>query len=297
MHTDSNHIYGLVKYNSETIDQEKVFLINILDHHHWEILYADKTLMRVKYGQPYLPKPSFNEDKLRKDLSRIFLKMTPDQIDHIVLLVKEAEQEQHGTMLLIAENAEEESQRLSNQSTQITPKYLVPSILKCLTAIDGAIILDPKGTCFAIGAILDGMATQDGDPSRGARYNSALRYTKTLKSPCFIIVVSEDGGVDFIPDLKPAIKRTEIDARINTLNEIAEGELIYQKFQRKYNDTMQWLSAHRLYLSDQNCQLINDLMKKIAEEARCDDADTSRLLYGSFSEHPEFDPQKYYIDE
>ncbi|MDG6027352.1 MAG: hypothetical protein E3K40_11715 [Candidatus Brocadia sp.] len=44
------------------------------------------------------------------------------------------------------------------------------------------------------------MANETGDSGRGARYNSAIRYVGTSKYPCIAIVISEDGGVGFIPD-------------------------------------------------------------------------------------------------
>ena len=42
------------------------------------------------------------------------------------------------------------------------------------------------------------MAQGKGDPSRGARYNSALRYLQSIEGDCIAVVVSEDGGVDIV---------------------------------------------------------------------------------------------------
>ena len=72
MHTDSEKIYGLANCNVLPVNGENIFKINILEHHHWEVTYAGNVLMRVKYGQPYLPKPSFNEEKLRKRFATYF---------------------------------------------------------------------------------------------------------------------------------------------------------------------------------------------------------------------------------
>lgn len=297
IHTDSEKIYGLVKYNSNSTIEENIFLINFFEHHHWEILHSNKIMMRAKYGHPYLPKPSFKDEKLRTDLPRIFNKITSKQIDRIVDLVYEAEQESHGTMLVISRRAKEEAKRLGKQATLIKPKILSSKILRSLTSIDGAVLMNPKGTCYAIGVILDGMATEDGDSTRGARYNSALRYVKTSKVPCLAIVISEDGGIDFIPDLKPMINISEIDEKIATLNLILKSDLAYHNFQRQYHDTMQWLSSHRFYLSDENCHLINRMMDMIASRAMCDDAERRRLLYGKFTQDSKFDSQKYLIDQ
>jgi DNA integrity scanning protein DisA with diadenylate cyclase activity len=79
---------------------------------------------------------------------------------------------------------------------------MTPSVLRLVTNIDGAVLIDPRGTCFAIGAILDGLATERGDSSRGSRYNSALRYVETARYPTLAIVVSEDGYIDLLQSTK-----------------------------------------------------------------------------------------------
>jgi hypothetical protein len=294
MHTDSERIYGLVKYNEMPRHDENIFKISILEHHHWEVTYADKVLMRVKYGQPYLLKPPFNEEKLRKDLPRIFNTITNKQIDRIVHLVREAEQEKHGTMLLITKNAKKEAQRLGNQATPIKPKIISPKILKNLTPIDGALLLNQKGTCYAIGAILDGMATVSGDPSRGARYNSAIRYIESSKTPCLAIVVSEDGGIDFIPDLMPTVRQSEIEEAINTLIEISKSKSINRQ---RYSETMEWFDAHRFYLLEQHCSQINELMNTIEKKMESETPMAVRIVRSKFIPNAALDTNLYYVDE
>lgn len=39
--------------------------------------------------------------------------------------------------------------------------------MKKITAIDGAVLIDPSSTCYAIGVILDGLASDKGSPARG----------------------------------------------------------------------------------------------------------------------------------
>ena|SRR5207245_4504380 len=68
-----------------------------------------------------------------------------------------------------------------------------------------AVLLDVDGTCHAIGVVLDGrvgvQGTIIGNRGRGARYNSAVRYAADEKCPrCLIIVRSEDGMLNFIPE-------------------------------------------------------------------------------------------------
>ncbi len=205
LHSDSEKIYGLTSLSSYNEENEELFEIIFQGHHHWELSHSGKPLMGVKYGQPFLPKQSFDEQKLRFNLPRIFNDISNTQIENIIRLVKQAEQESHGTMLVITDDAEQEAIRLKTQCTALEPCKINPKLLRQLTPIDGAILLSPDGICHAIGVILDGMATKRGDPGRGARYNSAIRYVETSKVPTLAVVISEDGGVDLIPNLRPAI--------------------------------------------------------------------------------------------
>lgn len=63
--------------------------------------------------------------------------------------------------------------------------------------IDGALFLDFKGNCFAVGAIVDGLAKDPGMPGKGARHNSLYTYGKYLCEKyedfrLIIAVISED---------------------------------------------------------------------------------------------------------
>ncbi len=202
LHTNSDDLFGLIKKKKFDDQKEELFTINVLGHHHWTACHNEQILMGVRYGQPYLPKPSFDDDKLTKDISVIFKEdITKENIDLIVTLVRQAERERHGTMLVISSEAESEAKRLATEGTRIFPKPLTAKLLRNLTSIDGAVLLDPKGICYALGVILDGKATDHGSSARGARYNSAIRYIHSSKYAALAVVVSEDGGVDFISNL------------------------------------------------------------------------------------------------
>jgi len=67
------------------------------------------------------------------------------------------------------------------------------------------LIADYQGNIHTIGAILDGESVVEADMARGARYNSAIKYTYSRKQnneKCIAVVVSEDGDVNFIVDGK-----------------------------------------------------------------------------------------------
>ncbi|MCU5303196.1 diadenylate cyclase [Bacillus toyonensis] len=89
----------------------------------------------------------------------------------------------HGTMVVITKEDQREAERLCNQGFLINKtNEIQDSIVKGITAIDGAILLDDTRFCYAIGVILDGIANEKiGTISRGARYNSALRYLNYSK--------------------------------------------------------------------------------------------------------------------
>lgn len=115
-------------------------------------------------------------------------------------IIEEAVFQQHGTMVVFAENASDESERLNESGIRIEPTDICKAgLVKAVSTIDGAIICDPEGLCYSIGTILDGSTSKQADSSRGARYNSAKRYIEQQKEKeknTFIVVVSEDGYVN-----------------------------------------------------------------------------------------------------
>lgn len=294
LHTNSSVIYGLVRASVCDESQEDLFRIRFLGHHHWEVTHGERILARVRYGQPYLPKAPFDESKLRRDIVRIFSKVTRRQADRIVSLVHEAVREKHGTMLVISSGAKHESERLATQSTPIKPKTLTPELLRKVTPIDGAVLLNPKGTCYAVGVIVDGMSTDQGSSARGARYNSAIRYITSSRYPCLAVVVSEDGGVDFVPDLVPAIRQSRIDAIIKELADLlASGNI----GRRRYNAALGWLKDHKFYLLPGHCRQINELIQLIEQRLQSEDPSDFKVVTEEFTPAPGMDPNRYYEPE
>ena len=84
----------------------------------------------------------------------------------------------------------------------VNPFSIDANSITKLSSIDGAIMVDECGICYAIGLIFDGMVPANGgDSSRGSRYNSSVRFTEYLKSQgkkVMTIVVSDDGMVDLL---------------------------------------------------------------------------------------------------
>ncbi len=291
LHSDSEDIFGLVAIDGYQEDDENVFEMIVLGHHHWELRHAGHAMMRVQYGIPRLPRPSFEDEKLHLDLPRIFPDINDAEIEKLIELVRVAKEEPHGTMIVITEEAAGEANRLKNEGISVEPFPLTPEIFCHLITIDGAVILSAQGVCHAIGTILDGKATDKGDSGRGARYNSAVRYVNSRAAPCLAIVFSEDKGVDFVPDLKPPINRAIIDQVISNL----EGMLNSKRTNRReYILLMDWLDGHRFYLRQEDCEVLNDLVDKLEDMFGAEDESAIRIKRTEFMPDPEMNESLYY---
>ncbi|MBF9238699.1 DNA integrity scanning protein DisA nucleotide-binding domain protein [Hymenobacter sp. BT683] len=178
--------------------REDLFVINFVTHYSWELQHDGHVLLRSHYGLPGLPRTRINRSGFRRALKRTFGLIEPTKVERLWDVVLEASRQKHGTLLVITTEALAEADRLKLQCTLIEPVPLTPLITRLVTSIDGAVLLDPEGYCYSIGVILDGRASGRGDSTRGARYNSALRYVESSDYPCIAIVVSEDGLVDVI---------------------------------------------------------------------------------------------------
>jgi DNA integrity scanning protein DisA with diadenylate cyclase activity len=158
--------------------------------------------MTVEHGQPSLPREPLDQQSFHEAMLRTFGAVVAESVGRIWKCILQATKQKHGTMIVISDHACEEAQRLQNQCTAIKPISLQPKRVALLTAIDGAVLIDCRGRCYAIGVILDGLSSDLGDPSRGARYNSAVRYIETAtrnhNRKCLAIVVSVDGLVDLV---------------------------------------------------------------------------------------------------
>lgn len=172
-------------------------------------------LLMVNHGTCRLPKGPIKKNEFEKKFNGIFNNVDKQSLDYssneVWNYINFAQNQKHGTMIVITDNAESEANRLSNQSFGISKtKGFDYKVVIGLTSIDGALIVDPKGYCHAIGVILDGeVESSIGDISRGARFNAALKYLFSNGDNCLVIIISEDGYGDIRtredilrPDLK-----------------------------------------------------------------------------------------------
>ena len=294
LHANAKTIFGLVEVGDYDATREDLFEVSILGYHQWELAHAGHAIMHVHSGQPRLPALPFDAQKLRTNLPRVFRGLSAEHVERIVPLVQQATREGHGTMLVIAQDAPEEAKRLANQATLIQPLQTTPELLQHLTPIDGAVLLGSDGVCHAIGVILDGRATPEGDPARGARFNSAVRYVQTHEKPSMAVVVSEDGGVDLIPDLRPAIQKSEIERVLNELRTVASETPIKR---RRFNSLVAWLGRHAFYLSREHCEAANQLIKQVDDRLAAEEPSDLQIIRRPFKVDPGFDPKLYYSPE
>jgi hypothetical protein len=293
LHSDSEELFGLVSLQDYDESQEDLFEMQVLGHQHWELNHAGKTLMKVRYGVPSLPRLSFDEAKLRSDLARIFRAITSDDISRLVKLIRAAEDASHGALLIIDENSSAEAHRLRKQGMSVHACLLTPDLLRHLITIDGAILLSPDGMCHGFGTILDGMATESGDPSRGARYNSALRFVESAW-PCLAVVVSEDGGIDFIPNLPPAVRRSAIDKAIAEIKELKGVSPISRA---RYDSVLDFLDERRFYLRKEDCDTINSVIESVEATLRKQERAEVWIIRQKFVPNPHLDERLFYQDE
>ncbi|WP_141505115.1 tetratricopeptide repeat protein [Paenibacillus luteus] len=177
-------------------------------------IITDHRLVSVAFKNPRLGEEGYAPDRVTKIVMSQFWEGDDSGIEaaanatKLEQIVRKAREQKHGTMVVISDShtAQDEVIKLKKQSTLIEPMEVNPDYIKYLTAIDGAIYFDNTGECHAIGVILDGIAQEgQGDASRGARFNSAHRYLAKLNhlgKKCVIVIISEDGMVDIIPDIE-----------------------------------------------------------------------------------------------
>lgn len=267
-------------------DAAGVFLIEFLGHYKWQLRHKGKVLLQSLYGVPRIPRALLKEGVFKSTLRRIFAGIDGAAQDSLWYAVAAAMRQRHGTMLVVSDRAYEESVRLANQGTPVTPVQLSAELVDRVSGIDGAILVDPRGTCYAIGVILDGMATEEGNPARGARYNSAVRYFNAGRDvPTLIVVVSEDGTADMIPTLRPQIPRSLITQKIARLKQCDFDN---------YAKTRNWLDKHRFYLNADECKTVNEQIRRIESVPvePCEIGVNTR----KFVPDPEMD-ESYYLPE
>jgi Probable sensor domain DACNG/Probable sensor domain DACNH/DisA bacterial checkpoint controller nucleotide-binding len=288
--TDSRSILGLGTINA-TYDPstESVFTIDITGHNRWDLFHNATILLRTTDGIPSLPKKPISEDHFRSHATRRLGSITHEQLSALWKNIEHATtQLHHGTTIVITTDAATEAARLATTATPITPCTMTPDLLPAASHIDGALILDPSSTCHAIGVILDGKATTKGTPSRGARYNAAIRYTEEHQRS-LAIVISDDGTTDLIPKLRPQVNRSTIEEGF-----IALRRVIAKRDLKNALAARNWLDNYRFYLNADQCREANDALVILEDVIM--KANRIWIVTNPFTPHPEMN-DTYFLTE
>jgi len=255
--TNGTEIIGLAHVEpSYDPRHERIFEFHVVGEGQWLMRHAGIPLLEVRFGQPRLPTARIDEERFVDTATRVFTTSSKTDRDNLWQLTLAAAEQAHGTMLVVSEAAAEEAARLSAQAILIEPTVLSPKLLHQATSIDGAVLFDPDGTCHAIGVILDGTASADGDRSRGSRYNSAVRYLASAMERTMIVLVSEDGMIDVLPRLHPRIARETLDEAVDRYQRLTTAHEVDEELQA---DAFHRLEELAFYLSAEHCELINRL--------------------------------------
>ena len=253
--TDGSEAYGLGRQRADyPAASESVFQLLVVGDGTWELHHADVPLATVQFGAPRLPGQPLQRQRLDDIASRVFGECDSDALWALATAAADAE---HGTMLVVSKSAATEAARLGSQALTIKPTRLDDSLVRQVTSIDGAVLVDPSGYCHAIGVILDGAAAGEGDRSRGARYNSAVKYLASAgDTPTVILLVSEDGMINLLPDLRPRMRRADLDAMLADLREAAAINPVHpERFYKAYRQ----IEAAAFYLSPDQIDEVNAL--------------------------------------
>ena len=249
---DNHSVHGL----GECSPAPDVAKIAIEGHAKWSLSIDDTTLIRVSYEHATLPKQILDKDFFRDIAKRT---VGTIEVERIWGIFQSALNADHGTTIVVSADPVTEIKRLAREALPIKPEYLDHEDVARLGRVDGAIILGPDGRCHAFGVILDGLATSSGDRARGARFNSSVRYQQTSDVGTMVIVISDDGTVDLIPNLRPRVSRQVVEEAV---------QAFYEYSGNKGNDGEEWAQRKErvesliFYLNQDQCDRVNEAFEK-----------------------------------
>jgi hypothetical protein len=230
------------------------FCVDFLDQHEWDFRRGDQLLLQTRFGEPRLPQKVVGTARFADNLRRLFPGISDAAIQAHQAVLDQMGEQDHGSMVVIAEDAANEAARLELQGTRIEPVALTPELMARVSRIDGTILADPAGVCHAIGVILDGQANDECSPSRGARFNSAVRYVGEGSLARLALVVSEDRTLDIIPLLRPRVLRQPIVDAVEALSQATVDN---------FHGPRNTLDKYRFYLSAEQCDAANAALDRI----------------------------------
>lgn len=288
--TDGREVYGLGHLDSGyDSEEEACYTIKVAGDGAWELWHTDTPYLRVDHGHPSLPRDRVDADIFDDTLRRLFPNSSGTDSDALWDMTQACIQQAHGTMLVVHPDAALEGERLLSQAYTVEPTRLDRQSLAALTKIDGAVLVSPDAHCHAVGVILDGVATGAGDISRGARYNSAIRYLAGAGRGSMVIIVSEDGRIDVLPHIARRIRRASVQQAVQRLATAAIDGSSFEKFKR-LDDRVR---ALEFYLGPDQCEAVNAAREAVENRRWLEDH--VRMQVVPISPHPAMD-DSYFAD-
>ena len=245
---DPTHAYGLGprKIAPDVVE------VSITGHATWEASVNGDKFVRVAYGKATIPNQPIEFNELKDIAERTIGNANTRRIWEIVQAAKESGQ---GATIVVSQDPESETTRLSGEGMPIEPDYLEPEEIVRLGSVDGAVVIGPDGRCHAFSVILDGVANEGGDRARGSRFNSAVRYQNMATAGSMIIVISDDGTIDLLPRLMPRKDKEEVAAAVDAFCEHCDSTPIDgEELERLYER----VERFSFYLNDEQCHRVNE---------------------------------------
>lgn len=293
--TDGDVASGLGRIR-RTGDRIDAFEVTVTGRGQWALGTPGLPLLSVENGTATLPRDRISRAAFIDTVERVFKGFGDG--DALWMLTEAAVEQQHGTMLVVRTDAELEAERLAPQALAITPRQLDPTSLASLTAIDGAILVGPDAQCHAVGVILDGEAIAGvGDPSRGARYNSALRYHQgAAAGTTLIVIVSEDGMINLLPNLRRRVRRDTVEKAVRALLAAAKDPVDFEQAWKRSEHVL----SLAFYLSAEQANDANAAFEAIeqARERSVGPGETgiTRVGYNKLAPNPEMN-ESYFLED
>ena len=190
---------------------------------------------------------------------------------------------------MVSKDPEAETTRLSGEGMPIEPDYLDAQDVVRLGSVDGAVIIGPDGRCYAFGVILDGAADEKGDRARGSRFNSAVRYLNAGKVKSMIVVISDDGTIDLLPQMMRRVYRGEVARSVDAFCEYCQSPPIDgEEFAKLYEK----VKSLEFYLNDEQCSRVNHNHEQ--EMERRLESGGTRILGRSLKPDPRMDDSYFW---
>ena len=279
-----NSVYGL----GNVAPAPNVAHISIVDRAEWSLAVDGISLIRVANEHASLPLPILDKD-LFADVAERTVGAT--DVERIWRVIGCALAAGRGMTIVVSRDPKSELERLTPEALAIQPEFLGPDTIAQLGGIDGATLLGPDARCHAFGVILDGIADGSGDPSRGARFNSALRYQRSASVGAVVIVISDDGAVDLIPRLMPRVFRHDVEMAVNAF---CDASAQANTDAEEWSQLNSQVEAFSFYLSAEECERVNSAYE--LEMERRLSVNGLRINRTPLSPHPDMDETFFFAD-